>query len=219
VNVSLSDALYFGGRDFNEIFPLINVAVTSIDSQADRVRNFDGGKSQDAETDNQIREQLTKRYDRARFSERLHLAYLWAEKGLSAREDAPLGEEVVPWPKAQAYAEEAYQGLLGESKRTPWFACIDDSKEVLIKDTYAFVKLAFVAFNVRAKGISPDRTQVTDARMLLEDARARVLDMQRRNGETGSTETSSSCLTGSELRAWMKRISNHLNLAVAMQQR
>jgi hypothetical protein len=224
VNNGLANALYLGRRDFGEIFAVRAIALESIKSQTDFAQGFkpcDPKASVDQCLDNQIKEQLIKRYDRARFGAQLRFAYWWAQKGLSSQEDTWPPEDV-PWQTAQNYAEHAYQtlqakGKTPQEKGPPWFKCTDDGEDLNIKDTYAYIKLAFEAYKLQVHKIQPRQTQVLESREILEDARASVLDTLRLlQASRLPGEVAPSCLIEAEAKAWVKRISSHLKLAEAM---
>jgi hypothetical protein len=165
--------------------------------------------------DNDIQTKLRERYKRARFFLKLRQAYLWAQMGLRPQEDVWPQEEV-PWGKAIKYSEEAYRSQAFPSR----FQCTDDDDDLIIEDTYAFVKLAFEGHNLQVHGMQPVQNQVREARTVLEDARAKLLHTQQQVDEARRRGVpASSCLVPTEMKRWMKRISSHLQLAEAMQPR
>jgi hypothetical protein len=224
--VGRSDALYTGGQDFSAVLPIAEKELEIIEERIGKIERVKVWSDNEILVDpmrkyeNEIRSDLAKRYSRARFAVRRRLAYLWAQHGLASEEDL-LPRRDVRWSSAQKYADEAYESLLDKSKRAPQFKCIDDDWDLRTKDTYAFVKLAYQAYNLRTQRIPPDEFEVRQARKILEDALAEAREERRRFEEarspTGAARGELSCFTQEETRAWVKRISNHLKLADALQ--
>jgi len=202
-----ADALYLGGQDLREVIPLLQKSLQLIESrlaQAERA------------TDNKIRSDLVRRYRRARFIDRLDLAYILAQHGLGAEEDL-LPQRDLNWWSAQKYANDAYETLLDPNKSPPRFECIDHDLDLRIKDKYAFVKLAYQAYNLKTQRGIPDEFQVRQARGILEGALAEAREEHRRLEEAKAQgKAASSCYTELETRAWIKQISSHLKLADAL---
>jgi hypothetical protein len=142
VNTSLFEFLYLAWRDFDEILDVVNTVLARVEHLADTVERFQPDINNDDDTDRKIREQIIERYIRAKLLSRMDLSYLWSEKGLSLGNAT--GDEQVPWQTVQRYAQEAYEMF----DTAPRLNCIDDDRELTIKDTYAFVKLAFAVYNL-----------------------------------------------------------------------
>jgi hypothetical protein len=103
-------------------------------------------------------------------------------------------------------------------KVQPWFPCTDDGHDLYVKDTYAYVKLAFEAYNLRRGSKPPDHArQLRDARIILEDMRAEVISILHAiQDRTRGDRPAPTCVIESEAKAWIKRISSHLKLAEAI---
>jgi len=149
----------------------------------------------------------------------LELAYIWAQHDLAPDEDL-LPQRDLHWSSAQKYADDAYESLLDKNKSPPRFPCTDDDLDLRIKDTYAFVKLAYEAYNLKTLGRLPNESRVRQAREILEDALAEAREERRRFEEarspTAATRGALSCFSDEGTRAWVKLISRHLKLAEAL---
>jgi hypothetical protein len=216
-----ADALYLGGQDLREV---ILVLQTGLQMVEDRIVLVERAKAWSQETDNKIRNDLVTRYRRARFLDRLELAYISAQHGLAAEENRD-----VNWWSALQYAEEAYKALLDPTQGPTRFVCIDHGWDLKIKDKYAFVKLAYQAYTLRTEKKPPDESQVRQARSVLDDALAQARQEHRRLAEAQEYRRRAeakpsmaqggpapSCFTESETRAWIKQILSHLKLADAL---
>ena len=208
VNDGLALSLYTGKRDFAEIFRLIGVTSHSVDEMVKAVDKFDPRSDPD---DQNIKKALKSRYKRVRFMTGVRKAYLWAQMGLEDVWPPPQ----VPWSDALKYAEDARKNLpmLGDAR----FTCTDDDFDLRVHDTYAFVRLAFEAHKLQTYRIRPDQQRVRDARVILDDLRASVLEMQQSLKTRSLNEALSHCLNEAEADAWMKRLSSHVKLADALQ--
>jgi hypothetical protein len=223
VNDHLAATLYLGGRDFTELMPFLEIGRQRIDKNdaALQTPRYDGdplyeGDDTDKGDDDEIIKLLRKRYERARFDTALERAYLWAQEGVSPSSD--LLPEEVHFTEADQIANEAYKTL--RNNKLPRFRCTDDSWELSVMDTYAYVKLAFQTHNLKNHRIQPIQTEVTEAREVLEDASARVRDalrllIQYKKAMMGGAAPPT-CLTEAAMRAWAKRISGHVTLAEAL---
>jgi hypothetical protein len=233
-----ANALYVGGRDLREVLPWQEKELRIIESRIGPVERAEVWSQDEVkadltgarETDNKIRDDLVKRYSRARFQLRLRLAYLWAQHGLASEEDL-LPQRDLHWSSAQKYADEAYESILDKSKRPPHIECTDRALDLRIKDTYAFVKLAYQAYNLKTLRMPPEEFQVRQARGILEEAMTEARDAHRRVEEADREAhprveearspmvaiwAAPSCFTEVETKAWIKRISSHLRLAEAL---
>ena len=225
---SFADALYVGGDDLREVLAKEEDDLRLIEN---RLRQVEAAKfwtqnevkadpTGARETDNKAHNDLVDRNNRARFIIRLRLAYIWAQHGLAPEADL-LPQRDLHWSSAQQYADDAYESFLGKSWRPRRFPCIDDDSDLGIKDTYAFVKLAYQAYNLKTLRKPPDESQVRPARAILEDALAEAREEHRRLVEArlsmAQGGAAPSCLTEVETKAWVKRISSHLKLAEALQ--
>jgi hypothetical protein len=217
-----ADALYLGGQDLREVIPLLQAGLQKVESrlaQAERAKVWNEQEVREdrtRETANKIRTDLVNRYRRARFIDRLELAYIMAQHGLLAEEDL-LPQRDLNWWSAQKYADEAYEILLDPAKSPLRFECDSDLR---VKDYYAFVKLAYQASNLKNHRIPPEEFQVRQARGVLEDALAQARDEHRRLMEAKPSMArggaAPSCFTEQETRAWIKQILSHLKLADAL---
>jgi hypothetical protein len=211
-------AQYIEGEDLGEVIRLRQADLQVVESRlerAERAQKVPAGK-----IDTKAYNDLVRRYDRGRFQVRLRLAYVWAQHGLAAESDL-LPERDLHWSSAQKYADDAYQAILDSSKSPPRFMCLDQELDLRIKDTYAFVKLAYQAYNLKTQRKPPDDFQVRQAREILEDALAEARQQHRLLLEAGPSmargEAAPSCLILEETKAWIKLISSHLRLADALQ--
>jgi hypothetical protein len=216
----LADALYAGGRDLREVLSLEERDLEIVEKNVGQMKR--SGMRSQSKDDVKIYADLVKRYDRARFIVRLRLAYLYAQHGLGWQEDI-VPQPDLRWWSAQTYADDAYEKLLDKSKRPPRFRCTDDAQDLAIKDTYAFVKLAFQAYNLKTQRITPDQSQVKEARGVLEDALAEAREKHSlllaaepamRNGGAAPW-----CLVAEQTKGWVKRILTHLKLADTLMSR
>jgi hypothetical protein len=223
-----ANALYVGGDDLREVLAreeddlrltesrLRQVEAAKFWTQNEVKADPTGAK----ETDNKAYNDLVDRNNRARFIIRLRLAYIWAQHGLAPEADL-LPQRDLHWSSAQQYADDAYESSLGKSWSPRRFPCIDDGSDLGIKDTYAFVKLAYQAYNLKTLRIPPNEFQVRQAREVLEGALAEAREEHRRVMEArplmARGESAPSCFTEVETKAWVKRILNHLKLAEALQ--
>jgi hypothetical protein len=215
-------ALYEAGQDLREV---LSIATRELEKIDEKIRQLETVivSDDDIKTDStrrnerKIRDDLVKRYRRGRFIVRLRLAYLWAQHGLGSEEDL-LPQRELRWSTALKYADDAYASLLDKSESQLRFPCIDHAWDLTIKDTHAFVKLAYQAYNLRTQRIPPDESQVRAARSVLEDAWAEAreeLRLAQRVQETRDVRLPS-CFTEVESVAWVKRITSHLKLADAL---
>ena len=203
------DALYLEGGDLTEV---IEVTRNMLQVNESRLQKLERAKVwtekevesvPSRETDNKARSDLVRRYKRA------------AQLSLEAEGDLLL-ERDLQWSTAQIYADDIYKALLDRSKEDPpRFAGIDDDQDLTIKDVYAFVKLAYQAYNLRTQRIPPEEFQVRQARSVLEEALAEARE-ERRRLEQARGGPPPSCFTEIETAAWVKRISSHLKLAEAL---
>jgi hypothetical protein len=226
---SQADALYVGARDLREVLQTEERELEIIEKRIGQVGRAKSWKEDEIkadptrETENKIRDDLARRYSRGRFILRPRLAYLWAQHGLGSDEDL-LPQRDLHWSSAQKYADDAYESLLDKSKSPPHFACTDQAVNLRIKDTYAFVKLAYQAYNVKTQRRPPDEFEVRRAREVLEDAMAEARDAHRRledamtkARERQAVDATAFCFTEVETRAWVRRVASHLKLAEALQ--
>jgi hypothetical protein len=219
-------AQYVEGDDLREVIRLRQADLQDLESRlgkAERARVWSEREVQavpSRETDNKARSDLVRRYNRGRFFNRLRLAYLWAQHGLAAEGDL-LPERDLHWSSAQKYADASYEALLDRTKSLPRFLCMDDDLDLMIKDTYAFVNLAYQAYNLKTRRIAPDESEVRRTRAILEDALADAREQHRRLLEARTSiargEAAPSCLPVEATTAWIRRISSHLRLADALQ--
>jgi hypothetical protein len=186
INDSLAVSLYTGKRDFSEIFRLIDVTSRNVD-RMDKVVNAFVARSRS--DDENIKKALALRYERVRFINSVRRAYLWAQMGLE--EVWPPAE--VPWGTALKYADDALKKFpnIGAAR----FPCTDDDLDLRVQDTYAYVRLAFEAHNLQTSKVRPDQRRVRDARAILDDLRARVVEMKRSLETRRADEALSHCLT------------------------
>jgi hypothetical protein len=221
-----TSAQYIEGDDLSEVIRQRQADLQEVESRlgkAERARVWSETEIQKdslRETDNKARSDLVRRYNRARFLDRLRLAYLWAQHGLAAEGDL-LPERDLHWASAQEYADDSYEALLDRSKSPPRFICMDDELDLQIKDTYAFVKLAYQAYNLKTRRIAPDEFEVRRTRAILEDALAEAREQHRRLLEARPSmargEAAPSCFAVEATTAWIRRILGHLRLADALQ--
>jgi hypothetical protein len=202
VNADLADARYLGDRRFEAVSPLYERALETVELQAKIVRDFKtsavNDKDKDKDTDNQIREKLLGRYDRARLNLKVRLAYLWAQGGVN-------------WLSAQRYAEDNYDRL--KKGDIPLISCLDDYETFNILDTYAYVKLSLQAHNFQTDRTQPDPMQVREGRWILEEAIARL---RRHDADEPSAYGELFCSDDARTKLWVLRMSSHLRLAESM---
>jgi hypothetical protein len=207
VNSQLAASLYVAGRDYEDVFRALNAKDQAIEKAAKTVNAFVATSPRDDD----IKRRLLMRYERARFIDKVHRAYLWAQRGL----DETWPRQEVPWHTALTAAKHAYDSLAQAQYFR--FPCIDDDWELEVNDTYAFVVLAFEAYKLQAYRKKPSETQIGEARAILEDLRAQALDKLRDvRTPRRSNEPAPTCLIESEAKAWLKRLSSHIKLADAM---
>jgi hypothetical protein len=195
VNLGLAGSLYYGGRQIGEIFPYVLTALQRLEHEADVARNR-------SNVDGKIAEELGRRYERGRIILHRQLAYLWALESLRPQEKIR-PEEDAPLDLADRYAREAYDG----PKEAVRILCEDDDSMIYAEDTYALVKLAIQANNVRTHAAGLDREELRKAQSLLEDARAQ-LSLAGREAK--------SCINQQRAAAWTKRIYSHLRLVESL---
>jgi hypothetical protein len=214
VNDALAAALYLGGRDLAQATSLFELALISVQSNERRVQGFQA----QGDTDNDIREKLLVRYDRASFLLKLELAYLWAQDALRPRQDAR-SLDGTRLETAQNYVERAYERLL--KSNAPQYNCLDYGGELYIKDAYAYVMLATLARNLQVHKEPVDQAKLHKAENILEDARGQVREIQLLIAEAKKRLQHENiplpCMAELEARSWDRRISNHLKLAQALE--
>ena len=217
-----ANALYVGGNDPREAIQMQQTDLQGIElrfGQVERAKVWSDEEikiNPNLEMDRKMRADLARRYDRARFQVRLLLAYIMAQHGLGSDDDL-LPQRDLHWSSAQKYVDDAYASLLDKNNSPPRFVCTDHDLDLAIKDTYAFVKLAYEAYNLKTQRKLPDEFQVRQARDILEGVLAEARGEHRRVMEAMARgEAARSCFTEVETKAWVKRISSHLKLADAL---
>jgi hypothetical protein len=194
VNGSLADAMYQAERDFRQVSEFYEKALAAIDSQAADVANF-CASPRSQPNDQEICQDLPRRYTRARLNVRRDLAYVWAQADMR-------------WPTAEFYANQNLEDFRQGS--TPQYECLDDYVPIEVKDTYSYVMLAFQAHNYRNDRITPNVTDVREARSLLEEAASELEAKQLEE------DSPIQCTSHDQTKVWLRRVRSHLRLAEAM---
>jgi hypothetical protein len=210
VTSSLGEALYGGERQFSELATYFERALKTTEDEGRKVDTFcekiksatkpvrDDVKKPDRD-DVKIcdKDKLPRRYDRARLNLKIRIAYLWAQEGTR-------------WWTAQRYAQDNYDALQNGTIQLLRFPCLDEDEALYIKDTYAYVILAFQAHKYVTDRLEIDQQPVREARLILQELLSQLQSRMSKD------ERADQCFDQEQTKLWVRRINAHLKLAEAM---
>jgi hypothetical protein len=198
----LGDAQYLKGRGFGRAIASYEGARKTAQSTHQALANLTVVEG----PDKPMHAALLTRYERAELSFRMQIAYFLAQQALDPTEDAHDGGPRLM--TALSYVEEPYKKLLDGT--IPYIPCIDDSWTVMVKDSWAYVTLAAMTYDLRTHKRAPDQKVVRQAQRVLEDAMGDVRTYESRVGSLNA------CVSPTEVTGWKRRIASHLRLANAL---
>jgi hypothetical protein len=123
---------------------------------------------------------------------------------------------------ALKFTEEAFQALDDKNKSLPLFRCTDDTDEFSVNDTFAYVRLAHEAHNIKRRRVTQDHSRIiSNVRDVLESLRDKVNDKLHalQDASRRPDEVRLLCLSETKAKAWFSRISGHLRLVEAIEPR
>lgn len=185
VTVTLGELAYLTDlQDIRAAVPRWDSALQSVERQAKEIDQLALRDPRDEELRNRVRF----RYERARALLKREAAYVYAQAE-------------VDWPTALDYAHFGYQSF----RNSTWkrLDCLDDEDRVAFGDTYAYVNLLHQAYLVKVRKTPADLAKVREAKWILEDLKSYLR----------SADDKRPCLDAERRRIWYRKVVTHLDLA------